>query len=218
MRYAVLGTGMVGAALATKLVQLGHEVTMGAREAGNTKAVAWVSTAGRGAAEGSFADAARFGEVVVNATAGAHALQALRAAGADNLGGKILVDVSNAIEPDSGFPPRLSVCNGDSLGEQIQREFGEARVVKALNTVNCDVMVDPGLVPGVHNVYLCGNDDAAKGVVVDMLRAFGWQAGAIIDLGDITAARGMEMYLVLWVTLMRTLGTAHFNHEVHRGV
>ena len=216
MRYAVLGTGTVGTTLATKLLQLGHEVTMGAREAGNAKAVAWASSAGPGAAEGSFADAARFGEVVVNATSGAHSLHALRAAGADNLRGKVLVDVANAIEPDSGFPPRLTVCNGDSLGEQIQREFPDARVVKTLNTVNSDVMVDPGLVPGVHNVYVSGNDDVAKAFVVDMLRSFGWSAEAVVDLGDISAARGTEMYLIFWITLMRRLGTAHFNLELHR--
>jgi 8-hydroxy-5-deazaflavin:NADPH oxidoreductase len=216
MRYAVLGTGMVGAALASRLVELGHEVTMGARDAGNAKAVAWASSAGRGAAEGSFAGAARFGEVVVNATAGAHSLHALRAAGADNLRGKVLVDVANAMEPDSGFPPRLIVCNGDSLGEQIQREFPGARVVKTLNTVNCDVMVNPAIVPGVHNVYVCGNDDNAKAVVVDMLRSFGWSADAVLDMGDITAARGMEMYLLFWISLMQRLGTAHFNIAVHR--
>jgi predicted dinucleotide-binding enzyme len=216
MRYGVLGTGMVGATLASRLVQLGHEVRMGARSSGNQRAEAWAAGAGAGASAGSFAEAAVFGSVVVNATAGAHSLDALRAAGAAALRGKVLVDVANPIEPDSGFPPRLSVCNGDSLGEQIQREFPEARVVKALNTMNCDVMVRPSLVAGDHHVFLCGNDAAAKDEVAAMLRSFGWAADAVLDLGDISAARGMEMYLIFWLALMRRLGTAHFNVAVHR--
>jgi predicted dinucleotide-binding enzyme len=216
MRYGVLGTGMVGATLASRLVQLGHEVRMGARSSGNQRAEAWAAGAGAGASAGSFAEAAVFGSLVVNATAGAHSLDALRAAGAAALRGKVLVDVANPIEPDSGFPPRLSVCNGDSLGEQIQREFPEARVVKALNTMNCDVMVRPSLVAGDHHVFLCGNDAAAKDEVAAMLRSFGWAADAVLDLGDISAARGMEMYLIFWLALMRRLGTAHFNVAVHR--
>jgi predicted dinucleotide-binding enzyme len=215
MRYAVLGTGTVGATLASKLVAIGHEVRMGAREAGHPKAVAWASAAGGGASQGSFADAAAFGEVVVNATAGAHSLPALRAAGAANLRGKVLLDVANPIEPDSGFPPRLTVCNGDSLGEQIQREFPDARVVKSLNTVTAAVMVDPGSVPGRHTIYVCGNDAAARSAVGELLQAFGWPAESVLDLGDITAARGVEMWLIHWITLMRRLGTAQFNLEVH---
>ena len=214
MRFGVLGTGMVGQALAGKLVSLGHEVTMGSRRAGNDKAVAWASAAGEGGREGSFADAAAFAETVINATAGTASLDALSAAGAGNLAGKVLVDVANALDYSGGMPPVLSVCNTDSLGEQIQREFPDARVVKALNTMNADVMVQPGLVPGSHTVFMCGDDAGAKAEVSGMLQSFGWPAGSVMDLGDITAARGMEMYVMHWLRLMGATGTVHFNVAV----
>jgi predicted dinucleotide-binding enzyme len=214
MRYGVLGTGAVGRALATKLVQLGHEVTMGARRAGGEAATGWVQSAGGAAREGSFADAAAFGEVVINATAGAHSLDALRAAGAENLGGKVLIDVSNAIAEDAGFPPQLSVCNTDSLGEQIQRTFPEARVVKTLNTVTSDVMVQPSMIAGEHSVFVGGEDADAKRAVTELLHSFGWPDGSVIDLGGIESARGTEMYLALWLRLMGSLGGWHFNIAV----
>jgi predicted dinucleotide-binding enzyme len=214
MKLAVLGTGMVGQALAGKLVSLGHEVMMGSREAGNERAVAWASQAGEGASEGSFADAAGFAEVVVNATAGSASLDALRAAGAERLDGKLLVDVANPLDFSRGMPPTLTVCNDDSLGEQIQREFPAARVVKTLNTVNADVMVDPGIVPGSHNLFVCGNDDGAKGKVVALLGELGWPAKDVIDLGDIGAARGTEMFLALWLRLYASAGTGHLNVKV----
>src|SRR6266508_4040551 len=160
MRFGLLGTGMAGQTIGGKLVELGHEVKMGSREAGNEKAVAWAAGAGESASEGSFADAAEFGEVVVNATSGTASLEALEAAGAGNLAGKVLIDIANPLDFSRGRPPTLAVCNDDSLGEQIQRAFPDARVVKALNTMNADVMVEPGLVPGGHTVFVCGNDPA----------------------------------------------------------
>jgi predicted dinucleotide-binding enzyme len=214
MQIAVLGTGTVGQTLATKLVSLGHEVRMGSREAGNEKAVAWAQEAGAGASEGSFADAAAFGELIVNATAGAASLDALWAAGAANLNGKVLLDVANPLDFSGGFPPVLSVCNTDSLGERIQNDFPEVRVVKALNTVNSDVMVDPGVVPGSHTLFMCGDDGAAKREVVGLLQSFGWPAEDVLDLGGIDAARGTEMYLALWLRLMGVAGTPHLNVKV----
>ena len=211
MRIGLLGTGVVGQTLGGRLVELGHEVRMGARQAGGDAATAWVARAGSSASEGTFADAAAFGSVVVNATAGEHSLDALRAAGADNLRGKLLVDVANAIAHGTGFPPQLSVANSDSLAEQIQRAFPDARVVKTLNTVNCDVMVRPSIVPGTHNVFVCGEDGAAKAEVVELLVSFGWPRESVVDLGGIQAARGTEMYLLFWINVMRTLQTAHFN-------
>jgi predicted dinucleotide-binding enzyme len=216
MKIGVLGTGMVGETLATKLAELGHEVTMGSREAGNEKAVAWAEKAGDGAAEGSFADAAAHGEINLNCTAGTASLSALEAAGAENIEGKVLVDVANPLDFSGGMPPTLSVCNDDSLGEQIQRRFGDAKVVKALNTVNAAVMVTPGQVPGDHVLPICG-DDEAKPQVIALLGEFGWPSERVIDLGDIGAARGMEMYLPLWLRFMGALGGANFNIALARG-
>jgi predicted dinucleotide-binding enzyme len=211
MRIGVLGTGMVWSTIGTKLVGLGHEVMMGSREAGGEKAQAWVGEAGAGASEGTFADAAAFGELVFNCTAGMHSLAALEAAGPTNLAGKVLVDVANPLDFSQGFPPSLAVSNTDSIGEQIQRALPESRVVKALNTMNCSVMVDPGVVRGSHAVFVCGEDAAAKDQVAELLGTFGWPRERILDLGGIRSARGMEMYLPLWLELMGALGTGTFN-------
>ncbi len=216
MRIGVLGTGMVGSTIATKLAQLGHEVRMGSRTADNERAVAWVASAGAGASHGTFADAAAHGELVFNCTAGEVSLAALEAAGAENLAGKVLVDVSNPLDLSHGMPPGLFTSSFDSLGEQIQRAFPDARVVKALNTVNREVMVGPSKVPGEHDVFLCGDDEAAKARVIELLESFGWPAASVIDLGDLTAARGMEAYLLLWIRLSSALGTGHFNVRVVR--
>jgi 8-hydroxy-5-deazaflavin:NADPH oxidoreductase len=212
MRFGVLGTGMVGRTIAGKLVAVGHEAKMGSREAGNEKAVAWVAETGEGASEGSFADAAGFGEVVVNATAGAHSLEALEAAGAENLRGKVLIDIGNALAGTQ--PPTLTVSNTDSLGEQIQRAFPDALVVKALNTMNAAVMVAPDSLGETTNAFICGDDAGAKAQVTELLETFGWLSGDIIDLGDISAARGMEMYLMYWVRVMGAIGTAQFNIRI----
>lgn len=211
MRVGVLGTGMVGNAIGGRLVALGHEVMMGAREAGNERARAWAEAAGEGASEGSFADAAAFGELLVNCTAGGHSLEAIEAAGRENLAGKVLIDVANALDSSGGRPPTLSVANTDSLGEQVQRTFPDAKVVKALNTMNCQVMVDPSRVPGDHAVFVCGDDADAKRQVGELLEAFGWPSARIVDLGGIEAARGTEMYVALWLRLWGTLGTGDFN-------
>ena len=143
MRIGVLGTGTVGQTLGTKLVSLGNEVKLGSRSASNDKVAGWVKTTGRGASHGTFADAASFGEMLFNCTSGMASLDALRQAGAKNLDGKVLVDVANPLDFSKGMPPTLAVCNTDSLGEQIQRAFPEARVVKSLNTMSARVMVDP---------------------------------------------------------------------------
>jgi len=205
----------VGQALAGKLVSLGHDVKMGSRTAGNEKAKSWASGAGAKASEGTFADSAGFGELVINATGGHASLAALQIAGADNLRGKVLLDVANAIAPDSGFPPELFVCNTDSLAEQIQRAFPDARVVKSLNTVNLSVMVDPGTIPGDHVLFLSGDDQDAKTQVSGLLGSFGWPAERIPDLGGIASARGPEMYLALWIRMLPIFGP-NINIELRR--
>lgn len=220
MRFGILGTGSVGSTLGSALLAAGHQVRMGSRSATNPKAAEWarVADAGARATHGTFADAASFGEIAFNCTSGMASLAALESAGHDNLRGKILIDVSNPLDFSNGMPPSLTVCNTDSLGEQIQRALPETRVVKTLNTINCLVMVDPARVPGDHVVFVSGNDAAAKQVVVAGLADwFGWNRRNIVDLGDITSARGTEMYLPLWVGLMMSVGNADFNVNVVRG-
>jgi 8-hydroxy-5-deazaflavin:NADPH oxidoreductase len=214
MRYGVLGTGTVGQTVGGKLADLGNEVKMGSREAGNENAVSWAEGAGDGASEGTFSDAAAFGEVIVNATAGTASLAALEAAGKDNLAGKVLIDIANPLDSSAGMPPILAVCNDDSLGERIQRAHPEARVVKTLNTVNAGVMVEPSIVPGSHTVFVCGNDGDAKRQVMTLLESFGWPGADIMDLGDISTARGVEMYLPLWLRLWNATGTGRLNVKV----
>ena len=206
MKIGVLGTGMVGNAIASKLVALGHAVMMGSRTADNPKAQAWASGTGERGQIGTFADAAAFGEIVFNCTHGAASLEALRAAGAKNFDGKVVVDVANVLAPTG--------AGSDSLGQQIQNALPHAKVVKTLNTINCDVMVNPHKVPGTHTLFLSGNDPDAKKVVSGLLESFGWRD--VIDLGDITTARATESYLPLWLSLWRSLGTAAFNIEVVR--
>lgn len=216
MKIAVLGTGMVGEAIASALVRLGHEVRVGARSATNEKAAAWAASAGARASHGTFADAASFGELAFLCVSGAAALDALAAAGEDHLAGKVLVDVTNPLDFGKGMPPSLFVSGDDSLGERIQRAYPRAKVVKTLNTINADVMVDASRVPGEHHVFLSGDDAAAKAQVVEILRAFGWGASSVLDLGDITTARGTEAYVLFWVRVWGALGTPHFNVRVAR--
>jgi predicted dinucleotide-binding enzyme len=213
MKVGVLGTGMVGKTLGTKLASLGHAVLMGSRTKGNAEAVAWAAGAGGGAREGTFRDAAEHGELVLNCTGGAVSLEALRTIDARLLDGKVLVDVANPLD-FSGGAARLTVCNDDSLGEQVQRAFPRARVVKALNTVNCEVMVDPGRLAGEHDLFICGDDARAKAQVTELVKSFGWRS--VVDLGDITGARATEQFLPLWLRLMGALETPHFNVRLVR--
>ena len=215
MKIGILGTGIVGSTIASKLVQLGNDVKMGSRAAGSDKAVAWTKSNGARASEGSYADAAAFGELLFNCTSGTGSLPALQAAGAANLGGKILVDVSNPLDFSKGMPPSLTVCNTDSLAEQLQRAFPSIKVVKALNTMTAAIMVNPSLIKGEHDVFLCGNDAGAKSKVSELLTGgFGWQH--VVDLGDLTAARGQEMALVLWLRLYGALQSPMFNFHIAR--
>ncbi len=204
---------MVGATIGTKLAQLDHEVKMGSRTANNETGTAWVKSAGANASHGTFADAASFAEIIFNCTGGMVSLDALKQAGKEHLDGKILIDVSNPLDFSKGMPPSLSVCNTDSLGEEIQREFPGAKVVKALNTVNCKVMVEPSLVPGEHDIFICGNDTGAKTEVTKILNDwFGWKS--VVDLGDISGARTSEMLLPIWVRLMGIYKTPNFNFKI----
>jgi len=212
MRIGILGTGTVGQTIGLGLIRLKHEVKLGARTVTNEKAALWSMNNGPRATNGTFADAAAFGEIVFNCTNGMASLAALGAAGASNLAGKLLVDVANPLDSTRGMPPTLSVCNADSLGEQIQRAYPDTHVVKALNTMTAALMVNPSLVPGEHDVFICGNDTGAKERVVELLHAFGWRN--VLDLGDITAARGTEMILPIWLRLWTTFNTPNFNFHI----
>jgi 8-hydroxy-5-deazaflavin:NADPH oxidoreductase len=223
VQIAVLGTGVVGRTLAEAFAAQGHDVVMGTRDVAATLArtdpgdragqsVAEWSRAHPGITLLSIPDAGQHGDVVVNATSGEGSLAALHGAG--SLDGKVVVDVSNALDFSSGFPPTLFVANTDSLGEQIQRAFPGARVVKALNTVTAAVMAEPSLVPGEHHVFMAGEDPQAKELVAGLLAELGWPPGSVLDLGGIRAARSTEMYVALWLSLMGHLGTPVFNVRV----
>jgi len=215
MKIAVFGTGSVGTTIGNKLVQLGHEVKMGSRSASHEKGLAWVKQAGEKASLGTFADAADFGALAFNCTSGFGSLPALEAAAAA-LRGKVVIDIANPLDFSKGPPPTLFTGNTDSLGEQAQRALPDSKVVKALNTVTASLMVDAKRVAGGnHDALICGNDAEAKAEVTKILKDwFGWQS--VVDLGDISKARGLESYLALWVRLYGALGTADFNVKIMR--
>ncbi|MGW5226574.1 NADPH-dependent F420 reductase [Nocardia niigatensis] len=212
MRIAILGTGAVGRTLSARLVELGHDVVIGTRDV--------EATMGRSeepfpAPLAAAAAAAAGAELIINATAGQASVAALSGAGAVHLAGKVVVDLSNPLDFSQGLPPFLTICNTDSVGEQVQRAFPEARVVKTLNTVTAELMAHPDRVAGgEHTIFVSGNDAEAKETVSGLLREFGWHD--IIDLGDISTARGTEMMLPLWVRLMGALGTTEFNYKLVR--
>ncbi len=214
MKIGVLGTGNVGITIATKLIELGHEVKVGSRNSGNEKALAFVAKNGTSASEGTFADAAAFGEINFNCTKGDSSLEALRMAKATNLNNKVLIDVSNPLDSTSGMPPTLLISNTNSLGEEIQKEFPETFVVKTLNTIWCGLMVNPRLLAESHTIFICGNSDEAKTKAKKILKEFGWIEDEILDLGDITNARGTESYLPIWLRIYLTTKTGAFNIKI----
>ncbi len=216
MNIGILGTGMVGDAIGTKLVQLGHNVKMGSRTANNEKASQWVKKNGMLASHGTFADAAAFAdEFIFNCTTGIGSLDALKSAGEKNVNGKILVDVANPLDFSKGMPPSLTIANTDSLGEQIQRTFPGAKVVKAFNTLSNALMVNPMLVNnGDHTLPICGNDELAKSKVVSLIVSFGWKKENILDLGDLSAARGTESFLLLWVRMFGKFQSPMFQMKI----
>jgi predicted dinucleotide-binding enzyme len=212
MNIGVLGTGVTGQTIGSKLIQLGHEVMLGSRDEANPPSVAWARDQGQHALYGTFKNAAAFGEIVFNCTLGSASLEALQQAGEENLKDKILIDTSNPLDRATDMWT-LTVCNTDSLGEQIQRAFPETRVVKTLNTVNANVMVDPAKLLEKTHVFVSGNDIEAKATVVRILRDwFGWKE--IIDLGNIATARSVEMYVLLWHTLRNAISSQRFNIKV----
>jgi predicted dinucleotide-binding enzyme len=213
MKIGILGSGMVGQALARKLAQIGQEVLIGS---GHPSKLAEFAAQNPGVRVGSFSESAAHGEIIFNATKGDASLAVLQSAGEENLRGKILVDISNPLDFSHGMPPTLFVGNTDSLGEQIQRAFPETQVVKAFNTLTASLMVEPGaLAEGDHTLFICGNDTEAKARLTNLFRKwFGWSD--ILDVGDITAARATEALLPLWVRLYMKFGTGQIQFKIVR--
>ncbi|MBN2116025.1 MAG: NAD(P)-binding domain-containing protein [Anaerolineales bacterium] len=212
MQIGVLGSGVTGQTIGSRLLELGHEVMMGSRDEANPPAVAWAKEEGQHALYGTFMNAAAFGEIIFNCTLGSSSLEALQQAGAANLKGKILIDTSNPLDRSTDMWT-LTICNDDSLGEQIQRAFPETKVVKTLNTVNANVMVDPAKLLERTHVFVSGDDIEAKATVVRILRDwFGWRE--IIDLGGIETSRGVEMYVLLWHNLRNAISSQRFNIKI----
>jgi hypothetical protein len=228
MKIGIIGTGMVGQTLAKKLASLGHEVMMGTRNIetslartgrdnfGNPEFGEWYK-ANSWAKLGTIAEAVAFGELVINATKGADAVGTLKLANAGDLEGKVILDIANPLDFSRGMPPFLvpELSNTNSVGEEIQRTFPKAKVVKTLNTMNCLLMVDPNsLGRGSHINFLCGNDSDAKAKVRSLLKEFGWSDAKLFDLGDITAARTTEAIVPLWVRIMATKQSVNFNFDI----
>lgn len=216
MKIAVLGTGMVGDTIGSRLLELGHEVIMGSRSSTNEKALAFVAKHKKGALAGTFAEAAAFGELVINCTKGDSSIDALKMAGSA-MNGKVLIDVSNPLDFTNGAPPSLipTLSNTHSLGEEIQKVFPAVKVVKTLNTMWCGLMVNPVMIgEGNHTNFICGNDAEAKVKVKSLLNEFGWKNENLLDLGDISNARGTEAVLPIWLRVWSATKTGAFNFKI----
>ena len=226
MRIGILGTGIVGQTLGLKLIRLGHTVMIGTRYPANLDELkgrgtgaralrGWLTEAGTKARIGTFGEAAVFGEIIINALRGDASLEVLQAVGNEPMLGKTLIDTSNPIDLSRGFPLTLFVKDTDSLGEMLQRALPNVNLVKTLNTMSAAVMVNPNLVgSGDHTVFLSGNSDAAKTEVMSLLHELGWRD--ILDLGDISTARGTEMMLALGHAVMRALSPSEIAFKVVR--
>jgi len=228
MKVAVIGTGGVGQTIASKLFSLGHQVMIGTRNVaeklasqakdgyGNPPFAEWYKL-NQQVKLGTFTEAAEFGELVINATQGGNSVNALKLAGAKNLNGKILIDIANPLDFSKGMPPGLlpELCITHSLGEEIQKTFPETKVVKTLSTMWAGLMVNPALVNnGDHTDFICGNDPEAKLKVKLLLNEFGWKNENILDLGDITSARGTEAILPIWLRIMGVKQSVAFNFKI----
>jgi 8-hydroxy-5-deazaflavin:NADPH oxidoreductase len=228
MKIALFGTGNVGQTLASKLSELGYEVMIGTRDVkgsrerlapdmyGNPGFGAWISE-NKKIRLGTFAEAASFGEMIINATSGGSSLKALQSAKGNDISGKIIVDIANPLDFGKGMPPSLipELSNTNSLGEEIQKQFPDSKVVKTLNTMWCGLMVNPAMIGGGDHVnYLCGNDQSSKIRVTELLKKFGWKEESIVDLGDITNSRGTEALLPIWLRVWAVTKTGAFNFKI----
>lgn len=228
MKVAIIGTGGVGQTIASKLNYLGHQVMIGTRNVaeklasqakdgyGNPPFAEWHKL-NQQIRLGTFAEAAAFGELIINATQGINSVNALKLADLINFNGKILIDIANPLDFSKGMPPSLlpELSNTHSLGEEIQKTFPQTKVVKTLSTMWAGLMVNPSMVNnGDHTNFICGNDLEAKLKVKSLLNEFGWKNANILDLGDISSARGVEAILPIWLRIMSAKQSAAFNFSV----
>jgi 8-hydroxy-5-deazaflavin:NADPH oxidoreductase len=227
MKVAILGTGMVGQSLAAALAQRGHEVIIGTRDVAKSLATSEPNAYGlpafgvwhksnSGVKVQTFPEAIAAGDLLINATSGAMALQILASAKPESLGSKVLIDIANDLDFSKGMPPVLRVTDtvGASVGERIQNAFPKLRVVKSLSTMSAPVMLNPAAVPGDSTVFMSGNDADAKATVAKLLTEFGWKD--IMDLGDITSARAVEFLLPIWLKAWGVVGKPAFNFKIVR--
>ncbi|NTW22594.1 NAD(P)-binding domain-containing protein [Candidatus Falkowbacteria bacterium] len=224
MKIGIMGTGIVGRSHAEKLTELGHEVMIGTRSVektmaedkpdgmGNVPFRDWHKS-NQTVKLGTFDEAARFGEIVYDVLRGEVAVGVFASLDKESLSGKIVVDIANALDFSQGMPPLLLVHDGNSLGEQLQKAIPGAKVVKTLNTVSAQLQTNPMMLnDGDHQVFMSGNDPDAKKSVEAILRSYGWKN--ILDLGDITTARGTELLMPMWLRLWGALGTPLFNYKI----
>ncbi len=220
MKIAILGTGNVGQTYASKFIELGHEVMMGTRNPDDTlkkeKFLEWHTTNPK-VQLATFTDTVAFGEIIVNALQGAANIDVVKSISSSLFDTKILLDVSNPLDFSKGFPPTLieGLTNTNSLGEEIQKKLPNAKVVKTLSTMWCGIMVNPKMIAnGDHNAFIAGNDLEAKTKIKELMVSFGWTVNNILDLGDITKARGVEMYLPLWLSIFGATNNGAFNIKI----
>jgi 8-hydroxy-5-deazaflavin:NADPH oxidoreductase len=219
---------MVGQGLALALQAQGHDVVFGTRDVAASLANTQPSAYGlpsfgvwhkdhAGMRVATFAEAAQVGDVLINASNGGVSLEVLRLAKLQTVGNKVLIDVANDLDASKGMPPisRSSDIAGAGLAEQIQAAYPQLRVVKTFNTMNVRVMVNPGLVAGGDStIFMSGNDGDAKQTVQGILQSFGWKD--ILDLGDISSSRAVEMLMPVWLRIMGVMGQAPFNFKIAR--
>jgi predicted dinucleotide-binding enzyme len=222
MKIGIIGSGVVAQTLGAKLIELGHDVVLGTRDpakldekknmAGTLRE--WIAKTAKGKVV-SFKDAAAHGDLLISAVHGQNTIEALTLAGADKVGGKVLIDTGNELDFSKGMPPGALASQSNCLAERVQAAFPNLKVVKSLNTIGAPVMVAPqALAGGEHTVFVSGNDTAAKAAVAEVLKSFGWKD--VLDLGDIASARGPEMYMAMWLRLWGATGTGMINVKVVR--
>ena len=222
---SILGTGTVGRTLAEKFSAKGYHVTNGTRDPEETLARTGDNSFGdwfkkqNGVEVMSFGESVASGTLIVNALNGNHTLDVLKSCDSSRFSGKIVMDISNPLDFSKGFPPTLltGLNNSNSLGEAIQQLLPDAKVVKTLNTMWCGLMLQPELISGNNHInFICGNDAASKSSVIALLSEFGWKSDQHIDLGDITAARGTEGYLLLWTRIYGATKNGAFNIAINK--